>query len=149
MLKYADDIALYAVMDPVEDAINILEDAVESLSQYLERRNLLLAPEKCKFVVFSKSYLKAHKFYIYVNGTIVHSSPSAVFLGMTLDYSLQWKEHIFSLIKKCDMGLRIMGCLCGTWWGADPCTLLLLYRALICSRIEYGGFLFVNCAENG
>lgn len=43
--------------------------------------------------------------------------------------------------NNCRNPTNIMRYLRGIWWGADPRLLILLYRALVRSRIEYAGFL--------
>lgn len=40
-----------------------------------------------------------------------------------------------------------MSCLKYTWWGADPSLLIRIYKALIRSRLEFGGFLFHNLSK--
>lgn len=40
--------------------------------------------------------------------------------------------------------------LCGVWWGADPVTLLVIYKSFILSKLDYASFLYmfndsVNC----
>ena len=42
------------------------------------------------------------------------------------------------MTKQCNKSLNIIRFLRGTWWGCDPQTLLLLYKTLIRSKIDYG-----------
>lgn len=64
---------------------------------------------------------------------------------MVLDTRLNWNRHIDYIVKKCNIPIRILNCIRGTWWGADPQTMLTLYKTLIRSRLEYGGFLISPC----
>lgn len=64
---------------------------------------------------------------------------------MILDKRLNWNAHVAYIIKKCDIPIRILSCIRGAWWGADPVTMLTLYKSLIRSRLEYGGFLISPC----
>jgi hypothetical protein len=38
--------------------------------------------------------------------------------------------------------MKIVTCVKHAWWGADPVVLIILYKALTRSRMEYGAFLF-------
>ncbi|XP_029178519.1 uncharacterized protein LOC114946237 [Nylanderia fulva] len=122
-----------------------LEQQVGTISNYLAAKNLYLAPEKCKLVIFNRLNLNTNNFHININNTIIEPSPYAKFLGIILDKRLNWNLHISHIIKKCDIPIRILSCIRGTWWGADPVTMLTLYNSLIRSRIEYGGFLISPC----
>lgn len=44
--------------------------------------------------------------------------------------------------------MRILRCLRGTWRGADPKTLLMLYKSLVRSKIKYCGYLISPCKES-
>lgn len=35
--------------------------------------------------------------------------------------------------------------LSGVWWGSDPNIIIMLYKSLIRSKLEYGGFLIFSC----
>jgi ribonuclease HI len=64
------------------------------------------------------------------------------FLGITLDSKFTFVPHIRELKKKCLKALNILKVLSNTDWGADRDTLLLLYRSLIRSKLDYGSFLY-------
>jgi len=52
------------------------------------------------------------------------------FLGITLDDKLSGKEHLKSLLTKGSKIAKVILSLSGTWWGAHPSLLLLLYRSV-------------------
>lgn len=59
-------------------------------------------------------------------------------LRVILDEHLHWQHHISYIVFKTQNGCNIIRCLCRTWWAAHPSCLLLMYKALIMSNIEYG-----------
>lgn len=69
------------------------------------------------------------------------------FLGLTFQSDLGWTSYIKDIEKRRANSIRTLRCLCRTWKGADPNFILLLYRSLIRSRLEYAGFLFHNLTE--
>jgi len=148
ILKFADDIALYSADLQVEVSLNNLEKQVRRLSEVLSVKNLMLAPEKCKLVIFNRVNLKTDNYYIKIANSNIKASPYTKFLGMVLDKRLNWKSHINYITKKCEIPIRILNCIRRTWWGAAPLTMITLYNTMIRSRIEYGGFLISPCKEN-
>jgi len=88
ILKFADDLALYFASSQVELSLNNLEQQVRILSDALAEKNLMLAPEKCKPVIFNRSNLKTNNYYIKVVNSNIKTSLYAKFLGMLLDKRL-------------------------------------------------------------
>ena len=64
------------------------------------------------------------------------------FLGLTLDSKFNFLPHIRELKKKCLKAMNILKVLSSTDWGADRDTLLLLYRSLIRSKLDYGSTIY-------
>lgn len=145
ILKFADDIALFSTVTHIGTNLANLEQQIKTLSTTLYRRKLQLAPDKCKLLTFNKSNLKLNNFHIKIEESIIYPSPSVKFLGMVLDRRLNWNAHVEYILRKCEIPIRILCCIRGTWWGADPSTMITMYNSLIRSRIEYGGFLMSPC----
>lgn len=60
------------------------------------------------------------------------------YLSVTLTSNHNWHLHIKDRQDKALKELNITRALCGTWWGADPTTLLTIYRNLIRSHLDFG-----------
>ncbi|XP_018399565.1 PREDICTED: RNA-directed DNA polymerase from mobile element jockey-like [Cyphomyrmex costatus] len=148
ILKFADDLAIYSSGSSIDSSLKRLEQQTEIISEELSNRDLELSPDKCKLVIFNSSNVKIGGYKIVISNTTITPSSHVKFLGMVLDKQLNWNLHIKYIIQKCDVPIRILCCIRRTWWGADPCTMLVLYKSLIRSRIEYGGFLISPCNPN-
>ena len=59
------------------------------------------------------------------------------FLGVIFDRKLNWKAHIGYVVDRCKKVLNVMRSLTGQRWGADKRSLLMIYRALIRSKMDY------------
>jgi len=59
-------------------------------------------------------------------------------LGLIFDRKLTFLPHLKYLKAKCQKALDILRVLANTDWGSDRETLLLLYRSLIRSKLDYG-----------
>ena len=67
---------------------------------------------------------------------------SAKFLGVTFDSNLKFTEYIQNIANRCHKRINMLRCLSGTQWGAAPDYLLILYKTLILSIIDYGSIVY-------
>lgn len=157
ILQYADDVCIYSNY-PISVNVSAIEDTLNNIIKFLKSIGLTLAAQKTQLCILSKNNhtLKMHnhaglrapnrKYKIKVSGKEIISTNVAKFLGMIFQSDLDWSEHIKSLEKSCSFSLRTR-CLCRIWWGTDPRLLLVIFQALIRSRLDYGGFLMQNLTK--
>ena len=82
-------------------------------------------------------------------GVDVPLEQSVRFLGVELDRKLTYKHHLKSLRLKCMKALNLLKCVARTSYGADRATLLLLYRSLIRSKLDYACIIYNSaCASH-
>lgn len=144
--EFADDLAAYLEIEKVQDLVT-LERETQKLANNLEEKNLSLALEKCKLVIFHNNRKKP-QYSFNISNTKINNVDEVKFLGINLDRKLSWNSHINKTIVKCQAASNIISCLRGVWWGSDTSVLLMIYNALVKSRIEYGGFLISPCTES-
>ncbi|XP_014471567.1 PREDICTED: RNA-directed DNA polymerase from mobile element jockey-like, partial [Dinoponera quadriceps] len=149
IIQYADDIAIFSDLYSIPKAIESLETSLNKISRILHDLGLSLSPSKSKFCIFKKSssHLNISHLHLNLNEDRIPRHHSVKFLGMILSSDLKWNKHVNHIWNTCQNPLKILNCLRHTWWGADPSILLGIYRALIRSRLEYGGFLLHNLSS--
>lgn len=81
-------------------------------------------------------------------GEKLELAPFAKFLGMYFDQQLTWRHHINDLITRCEKDINLLRLLSGTNWGANKKTKLLLYNALIMSKINYGSTAYASANKH-
>lgn len=69
------------------------------------------------------------------------------FLGMWMDERLTWGTHIEKTVIKCEKINNLLRCLGGSDWGAERSVMLMIYRAMIRSSLDYGSFVFGAAAK--
>ena len=105
-------------------------------------QNVCATYAKITFIHFNKRNIKPGESEIKINETMVKSSESVRFLGIIFDYRLTFKEQINNVHKRCLRAMNIIKFIRGTWWGASPETLLILYKTFVHSIIDYGCFIY-------
>ena len=69
------------------------------------------------------------------------------FLGVHFDERHTWKNHIDSIVDKCEKVVNVMRSLSGSTWGAGQDTQLMIYRAMVRSRLDYGCLSYGTAAK--
>ncbi|XP_070153690.1 uncharacterized protein [Polyergus mexicanus] len=142
IVQFADDIALYTGSSDPGIALRSLEESVDGLSRFLFARGSSVSPSKSALMVFTKKRVNPLSFSIDLNGIAIGSVQSHKFLGIYLDPAHRGKIHALYLVNKCGKLSNILKSLRGVWWGADPRTMLCVFKALVRGSIEYGSIIF-------
>lgn len=140
ILQFADGIALYVRSSDIDIVLGSLERSADRLSRFLYTRGLTISPAKSALMVFSRKRVNPLNFFIELGG--IKSVRSYRFLGVYLYPTLNGKTHAHYFMNKCGKLSNILKSLRGVWWGADPGTLLRVFKVLIRGSIEYGSFMF-------
>jgi len=142
ILQYADDIVLFSNLSDVSLARNSLSVSLESVHSYLRQRGLDLAPQKSNILIFSRCRKGLPIIdNISIQRVNIEKINKIKFLGITLDEKLSGKEHLKSLLTKGSKIAKVYLSLSGTW-RAHISFLLLLYRSVYRSSLEYGAQIF-------
>ncbi|XP_058805042.1 uncharacterized protein LOC131672100 [Phymastichus coffea] len=140
--QFADDIAIYIKFTSLKRAKSIIQKAIQIIENNLKKLGLELAPEKTDLIHFNNNKILPGETVIEVGPNTIKSSKSVRFLGIIFDYKLSFFRQIDSVHKRCSKALNIIKFLCGTWWGADPTTLLTFYKSFARSIIDFGSFIY-------
>ena len=102
---YADDTVIYYAASDANHLMQVLNDEVKFLLDWSNKSDLFIHPKKTEYVIFGKS-LKLNQFdsvnlsEIYLGGQILNRVPFYKYLGIYLDQSLSFKEHVTRLNNK-------------------------------------------------
>ena len=140
ILQYADDIVVYATSNAEELNVRTLEKAVKKIVENLNEIKLDIAESKTKMVNFSQKNRTARRggITIEVKGTKINETNNTKFLGITLDRKLKFEEHVEGMANKARKRLNILRYIGHIKKGANPGTMLILYKSLVRSIMEYG-----------
>ena len=140
--QFADDNQINNCDRNIKKLTRRLQNTLDTISDWSVKWGFKLSQEKTVAVLFGVSgpaYRQAKQhFKLHIRGTPVQVQSSAKFLGLTFDQHLSFNEHINNVVQKCNSAINLMKAVSGTSFGADKPTLLMLYKALVRSKIEYG-----------
>ncbi|KAG8313850.1 hypothetical protein J6590_108242 [Homalodisca vitripennis] len=156
--SFADDTALTYIKDDWNDIEEAMSIDLKALQWWFSKNNMLLSPEKTKYINFSLKKDPQHftKQILYncvsclctnkecPECAIVSQSDNLKYLGILLDREINWKKHI-DMVKK-----KLNGILRTFYFLQNMCTeevMRMLYFSLVNSRLEYGIFCWGGTYE--
>lgn len=147
---YADDWAIAAQDRSMEATEHILTADLERLGDYFRRWRLRPNATKTEVTCFhldnaqAKRKLNVH----FENRTLNHNSHPK-YLGVTLDRTLTFKEHLRNTAAKLKTRNNIIQKLCGTTWGSSAAVLRSSALGLVYSAAEYAAPVWLNSKHTG
>ena len=138
LVQYADDMSVYACGTDISSMASTITNFVKSLTDFLEERELMVSPEKSTVTLFTPATAEA-KIHpeVKVQGQPVKLDKTPKLLGVTYDTMFTFSNHIKNTVAKCKKKLNILKALAGSSWGQDKETLILTYKSIIRSTLEY------------
>ena len=127
---------------PTEDVRTGVETTLASglneLGAYYNENHLRPNPAKTQLTAFQLNNHQAdRKLNVTWNGTKLDHTHSPVYLGITLDRSLAYRNHCLKTLAKLSSRNNLLRKLHGTNWGACPHTMMTTAIALCLSVAEY------------
>lgn len=145
LLQYADDLVLLNRSKHIEHSISKMNEALQVIADYLERHRLQISVLKSAAVIFRKGKSRKQYANVRCNSEYIPWKHEVKYLGVTINQTLNWRTHVDTVIKKAERGINVMKAVSGTWWGADPKVLKLIYTGLVRPHLDFGGYLLKPC----
>jgi hypothetical protein len=132
--EYADDLALVVKGKSVLECTVIMQQALDTLYQYINVNKLQINCQKTVSMLFTRKRVAAMP--LNVNQYNVTFVPNYKFLGVTFDSpDLNYKQHISDVKVQYLSRINIMKAISHNSWGADRLMLIRIYDALVsCSQ---------------
>jgi len=108
------------------------------VSEYLQKWCLIPSTTKTVSCVFHLHNAQASReLNIFLNGMRIMHDPKPVYLGVTLDRTLTYHDHLKKTAAKVNTRNNVLAKLAGSTWGANASTLRSSALALCYSTVEY------------
>ena len=134
---YADDLVLWCSEIKISTANFRLREALQQLERWTKDWVVKVNAGKTTYTVFTIS-TKEQKVNLVFNGLILKEDKTPVYLGVTFDPRLTWKEQLQKNKTKAKLRMSLMKKLAGTHWGANQNVLKKVYTGRIRPTLEYG-----------
>ena len=139
---YVDDLVLYASSRFLPALTRRLQVAINRCALWAENHGFVFSAQKTFALHVAAGRSRGIAPALFLDGTPIAYKPQTKLLGLTLDQNFSWLPHLKDLKTRAVKALDILKCLSGHSWGADRQSLLLLYRSLIRSKIDYGSIVY-------
>ena len=144
---FSDDTTIFYSSQDVTSLIDTLNSELCSISLWFKANKLSLNHNKTNFILFTKS---ARPLEIFLPQLVIDNIPvnrvsSAKFLGVTIDQSLSWTEHISSISKTVS---RNTGVLSKLRFFLPATSMHLLYNSLILPYLNYCNIVWAHTSNS-
>jgi len=135
MVTYADDIALYKIVQSPVDYLLVQED-INAISEWVSDNYLSLNFLKCCHLLFSRKRLPTlPDVPLIFNGYAINNVSLVKYIVAILSSNFSWSNHISAISSK---ARKLIGVLYQKFYHhSDPQTLLRLNQSLIRPHLEY------------
>ena len=136
-LLYADDYLLWKSGRNLKFISNSVQNHLNVINKWFNSWGLTISEEKTVGILFSRG-TKTKILPIKLNGREITFKDEHKFLGITFDKKLTWAPHINNIAIRCKQKINVLKGMAGTKGFNTYKNLLLIYRAIIRSTIDYG-----------
>lgn len=145
---YADDVQIYLSFKPeyTLSAVATINEDLERINEWAHQNCLVLNPHKSKFLVLGSSSqidrINAFKPVLKVGGTIIEQVTEARNLGVLMDNTLKFHNHVLETVKGCFYRLKVLYQVRDY---LDVDRRVMLCEALILSKLNYADTVIGDC----
>jgi exonuclease III len=138
---FVDDFTIYSMAPTVMAAQHNIQSTLDALHVWCTTTGFKFSPSKSQAILFHRPRSKPPPPTLTLNNVPIPVTKNIKYLGLTFDSNLNYRSHINTLKTKCLKTLNLLKVLSNTHWGGHQQQLLLTYRALIHSKMDYASFI--------
>ena len=142
---FADDAAVWKSGRNIKFLEKQMQNVLDYIQDWCDKWGFRISIAKTKFILFHRGRNKSLK--LLLDGHPLEKVQDVKFLGMVFDQSLSWNKHIEYINNRCQKRINILKLLTGSKWGTDKETMVLLYKNLIRSIIDYGSIVYQSACK--
>ena len=121
---YADDLCVTAQYSSFTEVERTIKDALDKLTQYYRSNSLRANLDKAQVTAFHLRNKEAKRsLKVIWNKTELENTHHPKYLGVTLDRTLSYKQHIYNTKMKADTLNNLLRKLSNSKWGANAGTI--------------------------
>jgi ribonuclease HI len=135
---YADDVTVWASSRRKAEAANKVQHAVDCVAAWSASRKMLLSRDKSVSAFFSTDSHEANWVPpLVLEGTILPHCRAPSLLGVKLDRTLSFREHVEEVVKKAASRCSILRALASSAWGWQKSSVRQIYLSIVRSGLDF------------
>jgi len=139
---YVDDLMLYSSSRYVAALHRRMQNAINRCEAWAENNGFVFSAPKTVALHVAPGRSREILPALNLGGVPINLQDEVKFLGMIVDRKFSWLPHIKALKTKATKAMNLLKCLSGMSWGADRQSLLMLYRSVVRSKLDYGCIVY-------
>ena len=143
---YADDCSALIGGTQSHNMIDQMQTVLDRLVQWGNSCGLRFNAQKTVAIMFSRPGKEPTR-RVRMDGQLIPYSNSVVYLGVTMDVELKWKEHVLNKIKKAKRLLMKMANLTSSYWGPRPKLMRWAYTGIVRPVVSYAAMAWGHTSE--
>ena len=135
---YIDDVMItYSHLDLIT-AQQSLQSCINKIYSWADRNGFTFSANKTVAIHFTDKPGIHPSLPLNLKEVNIDYSDRCKFLGLIFGRKLTWKPFLTALKNKCNSVNNLLKSISALEWGADQECILRIYKALLCSRLDYG-----------
>ena len=145
---FVDDFAIWLASCNYRSIQRQLQLAVKRLEEWSIWNGFRFSTAKTVAVHFCRLRRSCPDMTLRLYNQLIASQSVVRFLGLNIDKKLTYAWHVRDLRERCSKAMNVLKCVSRMSYGADRKTLLLLYRSLVRSKLDYACFVYESAAKS-
>ena len=131
----------------MEENASTVQAYFNKFQEWSDKWGFKISKQKTTAIIFSNKHEPEQEINLKIKNEIIKFESTVKFLGAVFDKKLTWRAHIQYVINRCNKRMNLLRAVSGTDWGADKRTLIIIYRALIRSVVDYGSIAYDSASK--
>ena len=137
--QFADDIAVWTASNHYHLALYRLQNYLDRLQTFCNHWRIKLNPLKTAYLIHHRHPPRnPPNDPIYIQNHPVAPSPTAKFLGLTLNSSLNWSQHFTDISNRASYRISLLRRVAARGRGSSPDVTINIYKQFIRPLFDYG-----------
>jgi Reverse transcriptase (RNA-dependent DNA polymerase) len=144
---YADDSAIWKTSNNLKYLFESMQNTLKTIVKWGKAWGFKINSSKTCSIVFTSRRIPVD-LNLKINKTPIRNVKETKFLAVYFDSKLTWQKHIDYIITKAKRHVNLLRMLKGKSWGASKKNMLLIYKSLIRSKLDYGAELLYTASKS-
>ena len=138
IIQYAYDISVYTAGTNIATISTNINQFISHIMDYLTEQDLIVSPEKSMVTLFTSDTKEVNiNPEVKIQGQAVKLDKNPKLFGVSFDTIFNFTVHVKNTVAKAKTKVNVLKALAGSTWGQDRETLLIIYKSICWSMLEY------------